>query len=124
LLIYKRIASAANTDELRELQVEINDRFGLLPDQAKNLFTITTLKRQASPLGIKKIELGPKGGRFTFIPEPDIDPMKLITLIQTQSKVYKFDGKQTLRMTLANEDEDRADMVEALLNTLVDDDAA
>jgi transcription-repair coupling factor (superfamily II helicase) len=98
LLIYKRIANAATGDELRELQVEMIDRFGLLPDQIKNLFTITALKLQASPLGIKKIELGDKGGRFTFIPEPDIDPMKLITLIQTKPTEFKFDGQERLKI--------------------------
>ena len=98
LLIYKRIANAGNSDELRELQVEMIDRFGLLPDQIKNLFAITSLKLQASPLGIKKIELGDKGGRFTFIPEPDIDPMKLITLIQTRPSEFKFDGQERLKI--------------------------
>jgi len=98
LLIYKRIANASNGDELRELQVEMIDRFGLLPDQIKNLFAITALKLQASPLGIKKIELGDRGGRFTFIPEPDIDPMKLITLIQTRPSEFKFDGQERLKI--------------------------
>ena len=52
----------------------------------------------ASPLGVKKIELGDKGGRFTFIPEPDIDPMKLITLIQTKPAEFKFDGQERLKI--------------------------
>jgi transcription-repair coupling factor (superfamily II helicase) len=98
LLIYKRIANAANADELRELQVEMIDRFGLLPEPTKNLFTITALKLQASPLGIKKIELGSKGGRFTFIREPDIDPMKLITLIQSKPGEYQLDGQERLKI--------------------------
>jgi transcription-repair coupling factor (superfamily II helicase) len=98
LLIYKRIANAANADELRELQVEMIDRFGLLPAPTKNLFTITALKLQASPLGIKKIELGSKGGRFTFIREPDIDPMKLITLIQSKPGEYQLDGQERLKI--------------------------
>jgi transcription-repair coupling factor (superfamily II helicase) len=82
------------------------------------------LKLLATPLGIQKIDAGPSGARVIFDTEPNIDPMKLITLIQTQSKVYQFDGKQTLRMTRANEDEERADMIEALLDTLADKDAA
>ncbi len=98
LLIYKRIANAATSEELRELQVEMIDRFGLLPEQLKNLFAITALKLQASPLGIKKIELGDKGGRFIFIAEPDIDPMKLITLIQTRPAEFKLDGQERLKV--------------------------
>ncbi len=98
LLIYKRIANAQDKEALRELQVEMIDRFGLLPDPIKNLFAITELKLQASPLGIRKIELGPVGGRFTFIPEPNIDPMRLITLIQTRPQEYKLDGQERLKI--------------------------
>lgn len=98
LIQYKRIASAENKAELRELQVEMIDRFGLLPDAAKNLFHVTELKLQATPLGIKKIEMSDSGGRVQFIEEPNIDPMKIISLIQTQSKTYKMDGQDKLRI--------------------------
>jgi transcription-repair coupling factor (superfamily II helicase) len=98
LIQYKRIASAENYDELRELQVEMIDRFGLLPEQAKNLFRITELKLKATPLGITKIEMGDSSGRIKFTAEPDIDPMKIISLIQTQSKTYKMDGQDKLRI--------------------------
>jgi transcription-repair coupling factor (superfamily II helicase) len=98
LIQYKRIASAETSDELRELQVEMIDRFGLLPPQAKNLFHVTELKLKATPLGIKKIEMGDSGGRVQFVQEPNIDPMKIITLIQTQSRVYKMDGPDKLRI--------------------------
>ncbi|KAG1239407.1 hypothetical protein G6F68_018649 [Rhizopus microsporus] len=39
LTLYKRISSARDSDALRELQVEMIDRFGLLPDAAKHLWT-------------------------------------------------------------------------------------
>jgi len=98
LMMYKRIASAANRAELRELQVEMIDRFGLLPPQVKNLFKVTELKLKATPLGISKIELGPGGGRMTFVAEPRVDPMKLIDLIQKQPDQYKLDGQERLRI--------------------------
>lgn len=98
LIQYKRIAGAGNKEELRELQVEMIDRFGLLPEPTKNLFSVTELKLSATPLGIKKIEMGDSGGRIHFIDEPNIDPMKIINLIQTQSKTYKIDGQDKLRI--------------------------
>ncbi|MDT8403695.1 transcription-repair coupling factor [Sulfuriflexus sp.] len=124
LIMYKRIANASDKEELRELQVEMIDRFGLLPQPVKNLFRVTELKLLATPLGIKKIDAGPNGARIIFEDEPNIDPMKLITLIQTRSKIYRFDGKQTLRMNRENGDEERADMIEALMDTLAEKDAA
>jgi len=98
LIQYKRIASAENAEELRELQVEMIDRFGLLPDPAKNLFQVTELKLRATPLGIRKIEMGDSAGRVHFIAEPNIDPMKIIRLIQTQSNTYRMDGQDKLRI--------------------------
>ncbi|HET8897622.1 MAG TPA: TRCF domain-containing protein, partial [Rhodanobacteraceae bacterium] len=100
LTLYKRIASARDSDALRELQVEMIDRFGLLPEQAKNLFAITELKLAATPLGIRKLELGPNGGRVLFREQPNIDPMTIIRLIQSQPRIYKLDGQDKLRVAM------------------------
>jgi len=97
LVMYKRIASASDEAELRELQVEMIDRFGLLPDQVKNLFAVTALKLKAQPLGIRKLEAGTQGGRIQFTERPDIDFGRIIQLIQTQPKRYKLDPPDRLR---------------------------
>ena len=59
LMLYKRISNAKTADDLRELQVEMIDRFGLLPEPTKNLFAVTDLKLSAEALGITKIDAGP-----------------------------------------------------------------
>ncbi|MGR9116620.1 MAG: transcription-repair coupling factor [Gammaproteobacteria bacterium] len=98
LVLYKRIASAGTTDELRDLQVEMIDRFGLLPEPVKTLFSVAELKQQAEVLGIKKIEVNAAGGRVIFTTEPKINTDRLISLIQTQAQCYKFDGADKLRI--------------------------
>ena len=100
LTLYKRIASARNEEELRELQVEMIDRFGLLPDQVKHLFAATLLKLAATPLGIRKLEIGPNGGRVIFRPKPAIEPLTVIRLIQSQPRVYALDGQDRLRFKM------------------------
>ncbi|AXK72360.1 transcription-repair coupling factor [Lysobacter sp. TY2-98] len=100
LTLYKRISSARNADELRELQVEMIDRFGLLPDAAKNLFTVAELKLEATRLGIRKLELGEKTGRVQFVEKPNVDPMAVIKLIQGQPKLYRMDGPDKLKLSL------------------------
>ncbi|MDX1496358.1 MAG: transcription-repair coupling factor, partial [Salinisphaeraceae bacterium] len=96
LVLYKRISNAADESALRELQVELIDRFGLLPEAAEQLFAVTRLKLQAEPLGIKKIEAGDAGGRIVFNEKPSVDPARLIQLIQTEPQNYKLDGNQRL----------------------------
>ena len=97
LVMYKRIASADTPGDLRELQVEMIDRFGLLPEPAKNLLEITELKLKVQPYGIRKIEAGPASGRILFDPSPTIDPTNLIRLIQQKPKEFKLDGSDKLR---------------------------
>ena len=78
LVLYKRIANAETPEDLRELQVEMIDRFGLLPEPVKTLFSITELKQQAEKMGIKKIEANAGGGRLVFSAEPKINAEQLI----------------------------------------------
>ncbi|HDS1086591.1 TPA: transcription-repair coupling factor, partial [Stenotrophomonas maltophilia] len=98
LTLYKRISSARDSDALRELQVEMIDRFGLLPDAAKHLFAIAELKLKANTLGIRKLDLGENGGRIVFESKPNIDPIAVIQLIQKQPNLYAMEGPDKLRI--------------------------
>lgn len=97
LILYKRIASAQTSEEIKDLQVEMIDRFGLLPDPTKNLFRQTELKLKAEQLGINKIEANAKEGKIFFNGKTPVDPMKLIRLIQTKPDSYKLVGSDTLK---------------------------
>ncbi|MBW9274816.1 MAG: transcription-repair coupling factor [Candidatus Thiodiazotropha sp. (ex. Lucinisca nassula)] len=121
LVLYKRIASAKDQTELRDLQVEMIDRFGLLPEATKNLFEITELKLRAHPLGIRKIEAGPKGARLLFDENPKLDPAILIGLIQSRPNTYKLDGSDKLRYIADLEAPDRrVKKIHTLLDSLID----
>lgn len=98
LILYKRIASVTRREELDDLQAEIIDRFGLLPEAGKVLFQITQLKLLASPLGISKIEAGLKGVRVEFEKNPKVDPAAIIRLLQSAPRIYKLDGPNRLRI--------------------------
>ncbi|WP_127470857.1 transcription-repair coupling factor [Thiomicrorhabdus aquaedulcis] len=97
LVFYKRLASASSTHALRELEVEMIDRFGLLPQQVKNLLAVTHIKLQIEPMGIIKLDASEAMIRFQFNSQPDIDPVKLIKLIQSQPKQYQLKGQTELK---------------------------
>ncbi len=119
LIMYKRIASATSSEELRELQVEMIDRFGLLPNPVKTLFRITELKLIALPIGIRKIEAGLKGGRILFGSQPQVNLPRLLELMQTQPMHYKLDGQDKLRISKDLQDtEARIREVETLLTII------
>jgi transcription-repair coupling factor (superfamily II helicase) len=100
LILYKRIASAPTQEALNELRVEMIDRFGLLPEPTKTLFSVTRIKLVAQELGIRKLDMHAKGGRMIFDDKPNIDPMKVITLIQKRPWVFKLDGQDKLRFEI------------------------
>ncbi|AOV18524.1 transcription-repair coupling factor [Acidihalobacter aeolianus] len=119
LILYKRIASAATEEDLRELQVELIDRFGLLPDPTKHLFEMTRLKLRLAPLGVRKLEAGPQGLRIVFSELTSVDPARLIALLQSDPQCYRLDGQYKLRVTRPLDAvEDRLDAIEALIAKL------
>jgi len=100
LTLYKRIASATNNTELKELQVEMIDRFGLLPDAVKNLFRQTSLKLKLTPMGIAKLDAGENSGRIEFAAETNINPFVLVRLVQSKPNTFRLEGGHTLRFNL------------------------
>ena len=112
LVHYKRIASAADENQVRELQVELIDRFGMLPDASKNLFRQTRIRLQASQLGMKKIEATAGGITFAFDDRPGIDTGELVALISQRPDLYSFDRRQ--RFVLRQELEDHETRFTAL----------
>jgi len=119
LVVYKRIAGMETKKELRELQVELIDRFGLLPQPASSLFRVSELKLLAKPMGIRKIEIGREAGRILFGREPDIDTGSLVDLIQRKPDKFRFEGGNKLRIFGAFPTEDeRFDIVSDMLALL------
>jgi transcription-repair coupling factor (superfamily II helicase) len=98
LTLYKRIASAADTEGLGALQEEVADRFGPLPPPARNLFRLTEARLRAQKLGIRRIDLGPRGGGVSFQDSPNVDPGALVRLLQIQGARYRMQGGEKLRV--------------------------
>ncbi|MCZ7836116.1 transcription-repair coupling factor [Atlantibacter hermannii] len=97
LSFYKRIASAKKPAELDEIKVELIDRFGLLPDAARNLLDIARLRQQAQKMGIRKIEAHDKGGVIEFAEKNHVDPVWLIGLLQKSPQHFRLDGPTRLK---------------------------
>jgi transcription-repair coupling factor (superfamily II helicase) len=123
LILYKRISNAENGDHLRELQVEMIDRFGLLPDATKNLFRVTELKLKAEQLGIKKLDAGLSGGRIVFTQDTPVNPFTVVNLVQSEPHRYRLSGANQLRFDEKLENVDtRFNKVHRLLDRLLEGD--
>jgi transcription-repair coupling factor (superfamily II helicase) len=117
LSFYKRIASAKNDDQLEELKVELIDRFGLLPDAARNLLQSAKLRLDAMALGIRRIEGNDKGGFIEFSEKNHVDPMFLIGLLQKKPQIFRLDGPTKLKFIVdLSERKARLEFIGSLLN--------
>ena len=99
LVMYKRISGVASQAELEDLQAEIVDRFGLLPEPAKNLLRIARLRTSAGALGVERLDVGTASGSLVFGVETPVDPGALIHLVQRSGRTLRFEGSTRLRFT-------------------------
>jgi transcription-repair coupling factor (superfamily II helicase) len=103
LTLYKRIASAPDESALRDLQVEMIDRFGLLPPQTKHLFEVSRLRQKARAIGVSRIDFGETGGRIEFDKDTSANPSGLLEMIQQNPFDYKLQGPHRLRILFDEE---------------------
>jgi len=119
LMFYKRISALQSNDGLRDLQVEMIDRFGLHPDPLKLLFRLTQLRFRAQACGIKKLDAGSINGYIQFGPDTKIDPQLLVSLIQKAPMQFKFGEANQLRFVHQREaPEDKLNFMNGLLDEL------
>ena len=119
LSLYKRIASCKNKNQLDDIQVELIDRFGLLPQATKNLIHIAKIRLKAQVIGISRIEVNEKGGSIEFNDNTTVDHMLIIGLVQKQPTMYKMVPPNKLKFSRANEGEqERFSLITNLLNDL------
>ncbi|NKI69664.1 transcription-repair coupling factor [Collimonas pratensis] len=99
LSIYKRLANCNAQDKIDDLQEELIDRFGKLPDPAKALIETHRLRISAKSIGIVKIDAHTDSALLQFLPNPPIDAMRIIELIQ-KNRHIKLNGQDKLRITV------------------------
>ena len=118
-MLYKRIASVQNEEELKELQVEMIDRFGLLPEPAKNLVNQTRLRLKADALGIVKVDAGKEWVRLEFGASTPVDPLVLVKKVQSAPDTYRLEGANSFRFRLNDDSTSgKLDAISAMLMEL------
>ncbi|WP_301100850.1 transcription-repair coupling factor [Propionivibrio sp.] len=118
LTLYKRLANGQSIDDITDMHEELVDRFGELPPQAQSLLDSHRLRLLCKPLGIIKLDATSEHIVVHFEPNPPIEPIRIINLIQ-KDRNYRLAGQDKLSLkrhspTLA----DRVAAVKDLLRQL------
>jgi transcription-repair coupling factor (superfamily II helicase) len=98
LVIYKRLSSCESLDQLKDIQEELIDRFGVMPEQTQNLIIIHHIRILTKQSGVIKIDAGKKLISITFSKKTEFDPIRIIDMVQT-NKDIKLDGPNKLLIT-------------------------
>lgn len=97
LSFYKKLACAENNHEIDALLEELVDRFGKLPPPAQALMEVHRLRCLGKHYGVLKIDASPAAISISFQPNPPIDGMAIINLIQ-KNRHIKLAGNDKLRI--------------------------
>lgn len=90
LSLYRRLSDAENTDTREALAAELIDRFGPLPDEARQLLRIVGIKANCRVACIEKIDVGPKGAVLSLRDNRFPNPAGLVGLIQKNHINWKI----------------------------------
>lgn len=120
LSIYKRLSHAEDESTLWEIQEELTDRFGKLPEPALMLMMTHRLRLMAQKMGLLKIDISEENALLVFNANDNkIDPVTIIELIQ-QNRHIRLQGPDKLRIELNNMPDiaQRIDSIRQLIKTL------
>lgn len=96
--IYRKIAGLETSEEVDELQEELLDRYGDIPQSVLNLMEIAKVKNGASSVGIEQIKEMKEEIRFVFAHNKYLEPLEIQELIKTEQ--VKFNSSEA-QMTLS-----------------------
>lgn len=86
--LYRRLSSADSDEKISEIESQIQDRFGPLPEEVVNLLGLMTLKLYLKKLHVTRMSCGPKRTSLQFAETTPAKPDKLVKLIQSNPKLY------------------------------------
>jgi len=116
--LYKRIAAAADSQALDDLQAEVGDRFGNLTTAAAQLFHNARLTQQCRALGLRRLDVSAQSSYLVFEEKNSVDPGAVIRLLQKEPRVYRMEGPLKLRIVRGAEPAARFEFAQRLLAAL------
>ena len=102
LRTYKRISSTETEDDLRRIYLEIQDRYGKLPESVENLIEYARLRQKAESMHVLAVDKA-KGGIAIKLGEKSlVSPEKLMKVVE-QREGSAFSPNGILRVKLDQE---------------------
>ncbi len=99
LRAYKRIANSTDADDREKAEKELEDRYGPVPDEVRNLLEYSGLKSMAEKIGIEAVDRRHNVLNIKFHQETRVDAARLMRLVsETQGAQFTPAGLLRLPM--------------------------
>ncbi len=102
LFYYKRLSEIDSETELDEIEADLRDQFGELPEQVVNLLGVMLIRKVCKDLGVKDISAGVKTISLVFTEFTLLKPETVIRLATRENKKYSITPDNRLNVRLNN----------------------
>jgi len=102
LSYYKALADIKSQEDLDQIEVELKDQFGELPEPVVNLMGLMLIRRQCKNLGVRDISAGLKNISLIFTEQTKLKPQTAIQLAMRENKKYSIAPDQRLNIRINN----------------------
>jgi transcription-repair coupling factor (superfamily II helicase) len=117
---YRRLSSARDEGEVRELVQELNDRYGPPPDEVHTLAAIMNVKALGRRLGARAIELNESRFALALADDTPLQPQQVMKLVQQKNSPWKLTPDMRLQRNFqAGESGQRLEVAQKLLADLL-----
>ncbi|MBM1170405.1 DEAD/DEAH box helicase [Microvirga arabica] len=93
--LYARLARMDGSENIDEIEEEIEDRFGPIPEALENLLRLTGIRKVCRRLGIARIDAGPQAIALSFRPEA-VERLPLESLIAKSKGSLRWSGDRLI----------------------------
>ncbi len=119
--LYRRLSKVEDPSELEGFAVELVDRFGEIPEEARYLLEIVRIKTYCRRANIEHVEAGPKGATITFRNNKFDNPEGLLAFVNEWMDSVKIQTDHRLLYQVQwNTPEARLKGVRALVKKLAE----
>ena len=122
LVVYKRLAQATTQTEVERLQAEIEDRYGHLPQTARNLFDMGRLRLVAEKAGVEQIDIVEGRLQIRFHDAPNVDPQRVLAVVTREEGELKPNGRLTF--AAPSDKQTRVTIVREMIEEMLDEEEA
>ncbi len=100
LSYYKALAEIQSHEDLQNIEEELKDQFGPIPDPTLNLMGLMLIRSQCRQLGVLDVSAGPKNLSLKFSPNTKLKTETVISLAVRENKKYSItpDNRLNIRM--------------------------